>query len=265
MNDNTILEVEGRSYINPQTGLDERLQFVDTLRDVQAQNTAQINQDTYNLGSQVPSNVGGLTGSEGLWRAQYQTPQLDAQVADLRATAQQQALNQAMQNVSDIETNRLKQAYRGYYARKKAQEDADRNRNQNPATNTPELPIDTTTPGTGDLTVETAPVTVNNTQLAQNAWKNAVYKAANSDNFNWKNSQGLTFTENGVPYYVVLYRDGVGKVTGSSTYTGQDGNLVHVGDRNANGTTGFLNNVGRTGGTLYDMSGSDVTRTWSLI
>lgn len=126
MNTDTIFEVDSRQYVNPQTGLDERLSFIDTLRDVTAQNTAQINQNTYNLGSQVPSNVGGLTGSEGLWKAQYQTPQLNAQVANLRATAQQNALNQAMQNVSDIESNKLKQAWRGYYARKKAQEDADR-------------------------------------------------------------------------------------------------------------------------------------------
>lgn len=125
MNDTTF-DFEERTYVNPQTGLDERLQFIDTLRDVAAQNTAQINQNTYNLGSQVPSNVGGLTGSEGLWKAQYQTPQLNAQVANLRATAQQDAFNQAMQNVSDIESNRLRQAWRGYYARKKAQEDADR-------------------------------------------------------------------------------------------------------------------------------------------
>lgn len=126
MDNDTILEIDDRKYVNPQTGLDERLQFVDALRETTRQNTEEINRDTYNLGSQVPSNVGGLSGAEGLWEAQYQTPQLDAQVADLRAVAQQGALNQAMQNLSDIKTNELKQAWRGYYARKKKQEDADR-------------------------------------------------------------------------------------------------------------------------------------------
>lgn len=265
MNDTTF-DFEERTYVNPQTGIDERLQFIDTLRDVTAQNTAQINQNTYNLGSQVPSNVGGLTGSEGLWKAQYQTPQLNAQVANLRANAQQSALNQALQNVSDIETNRLKQAWRGYYARKKAQEDADRNNNPTNPNTTPELPIDTETPlGTGDLTVETAPVTVSETQLNQNALQNAVYQATSSNDFNRKNSQGYTYTENGVPYYVVLYRDGVGKVTGGSVYTAQGGQLNHMGDRSPSGITGLLNNLGRTGNKLYDLYGTDVTTTWSLV
>lgn len=122
--DDTILDIESRSYVNPQTGLDERMQFIDTLRDVQAQNTAQINQNTYNLGSQVPSNVGGLTGSEGLWQAQYQTPQTDAQVANLKAVAQQQALNQETQNLQAVYQNRYKQALRDYYARRKKESDA---------------------------------------------------------------------------------------------------------------------------------------------
>lgn len=110
--DDTIFEVEDRLYLNPQTALNEREQFVDTLRNVQAENTAQINQNTYNLGSQVPSNIGGLGGSEGLWAAQYQTPQTDAQIANLHATAQQEALNTALTNLQNIYQNRYKQAYR---------------------------------------------------------------------------------------------------------------------------------------------------------
>lgn len=127
MNDDVTLTIDDRAYINPQTGLDEANVFIDTLRDVQGQNTAQINQTFSNLGSQVPSNIGGLAGSEGLWEAQYQLPQTQAQVANLRATAQQTALNQAMQNLSDVYQNRYKQALRGYYARKKAEEDAAKN------------------------------------------------------------------------------------------------------------------------------------------
>lgn len=124
MQDDTVLEIENRNYINPQTGLDERMEFINTLRDVQAQNTAEINQNTYNSGSQVPSNVGGLTGSEGLWQAQYQTPQTDAQVANLKAIAQQQALNQVTSNLQDVYQNRYKQALRNFYARRKAESDA---------------------------------------------------------------------------------------------------------------------------------------------
>ena len=124
MQDDTILEIDNRQYLNPQTGLNEHMQFIDTLRDVQAQNTAKINQNTYNLGSQVPSNVGGLTGSEGLWKAQYQTPQTDAQVANLRAVAQQQALNQEASNLQSVMQNQYRQALRKYYARRKAESDA---------------------------------------------------------------------------------------------------------------------------------------------
>lgn len=120
MDEDTLIEVDSRQYINPQKGLDERLAFIDTLRDVQAQNTAQINRNTYNLGSPVASNVGGLGGSENLWEAQYQTPQTNAQIADLKAVAQQNALNQAMQNLSDIYQNRYKQASRAYAARNNA-------------------------------------------------------------------------------------------------------------------------------------------------
>lgn len=119
MNDNTVFEEDSRTYVNPQLGLTETESFIDTLRDVQAKNTAQINQNTYNLGSPVASNVGGLGGSEHMWQAQYQTPQTDAQIANLRATAQANALNQVTQNLSDIYTNRYKQALRNYYARGK--------------------------------------------------------------------------------------------------------------------------------------------------
>lgn len=120
MDEDTLTQVEDRTYVNPQKGLNERLQFIDTLRDVQAQNTAQINQNTYNLGSPVASNVGGLGGSEALWQAQYQTPQTNAQIADLKAVAQQTALNQAMQNLSDIYQNQYKQASRNYNKRAKS-------------------------------------------------------------------------------------------------------------------------------------------------
>lgn len=122
--DDVTFDLEERTYVSPQTGLEERNAFIETLRDIQAQNTAEINQNTYNLGSQVPSNVGGLTGSEGLWQAQYQTPQTDAQIANLRAVAQQNALNQATQNLQGIYQNRYKQALRDYYARRKAESDA---------------------------------------------------------------------------------------------------------------------------------------------
>lgn len=109
--DDFSYEQEDRRYINPQVGLDESNAFIESLRETQAQNTAGIQQDTYNLGTQVPSNLGGLVGGEGYFKARYQTPQTNALVADLRAAAQAQALNEAMSN----ELAQAKQRYNNAY------------------------------------------------------------------------------------------------------------------------------------------------------
>lgn len=101
-----------RTYVNPEISQAEQLQFIDTLRDIQAQNNAQINQQTYALGTQVPSNLGGLTGSEGVWQARYQTPQMNATVANLQNTARQTALNTALSNQQTMWKNRYDQAKR---------------------------------------------------------------------------------------------------------------------------------------------------------
>lgn len=154
-NEDVTLDIEGRTYVNPQTGLDERMEFINTLRDVQAQNTAEINQNTYNLGSQVPSNVGGLTGSEGLWQAQYQTPQTDAQIANLRAVAQQNALNQATQNLQSVYQNQYKQALRNFYKR---------NKNSSGSGTTP---LGNTTTNAADPTIETIATDTTVTQVGQ--------------------------------------------------------------------------------------------------
>lgn len=85
-------------YINPQTSLDEQNAFIKSLRETQGARNEEIKQDTYNLGTQVPSNLGGLVGGESYFNARYQTPQTNALVADLRSAAQAQALNEAMSN-----------------------------------------------------------------------------------------------------------------------------------------------------------------------
>lgn len=146
--DDTLIEVEDRTYVNPQKGLDERMAFIDTLRDIQAQNTAQINQNTYNLGRPVTSNVGGLGGSEGLWKAQYQTPQLNAQIADLKTIANEYAKKQIMQNLNDIVQNRYKQTVRNYARRAK-------NRSGSGGGTTTEYPLANTTTYTPDPEIVT--------------------------------------------------------------------------------------------------------------
>lgn len=112
-----VTEVEGRTYINPQVAVGESDTFIDNLRQTQQANTQQITQDTYNLGTAVPSNLGGLMGGEGYWTSRYQTPQTNATVANLRAAAQAKALNDVLENEQAIWKNRYQQAYRNYQSR----------------------------------------------------------------------------------------------------------------------------------------------------
>lgn len=125
-----VTEVEGRTYVNPQAALGESDTFIDNLRQTQQANTQQIAQDTYNLGTAVPSNLGGLIGGEGYWTSRYQTPQTNATVANLRAAAQAKALNDVLANEQAIWKNRYQQAYRNYQSRQNAK--ANQSTTQNP-------------------------------------------------------------------------------------------------------------------------------------
>lgn len=117
LNDDEFTEFEGRSYLNPQVALDESNTFVDNLRQTQQANNQQIKTDTYNLGTEVPSNLGGLTGPESYFTSRYQVPQTNAVVSDLRATAQANALNQVLQNEQDMWKKRYQDAYNAYQKR----------------------------------------------------------------------------------------------------------------------------------------------------
>ena len=117
MDNNEIYEFEDRTYIKPEVSRDEQMAFIDNLRNVQAQNNAQIATDTHNLGTDVPSNLGGLTGSEGYFQQRYQTPQVDAVVANLKATAQNSALTQVLNNWQAQMKERYNEAYRNYQKR----------------------------------------------------------------------------------------------------------------------------------------------------
>lgn len=105
-------EENDRRYINPEVSLNEQNAFIQNLRDTQAERNAQIKQDTHDLGTDVPSNLGGLTGSEAYFNARYQTPQTNAIIADLKATAQAQALNNVMSNELEKAKKRYNDAYR---------------------------------------------------------------------------------------------------------------------------------------------------------
>lgn len=117
LNDTDFVEVEGRQYINPQVALDESTRFIDNLRATQGQQNQEITQQTQRLGTDVPTNLGGLTGAESYFTSRYQTPQTNAVIANLRATAQAKALNDVLANEQAIWKNRYQQAYRNYQKR----------------------------------------------------------------------------------------------------------------------------------------------------
>lgn len=100
-----------RRYIKPEVGLNESNAFIDNFRNIASETNEQNRQTTYNLGSALPSNLGGLSGSNSYFQSRYQTPQVDSMVSDLRATAQAQALQDAMNN----ELNKAKKLYTDAY------------------------------------------------------------------------------------------------------------------------------------------------------
>lgn len=96
--ENEYTEFEGKSYINPEISLGESNSFIDNLRSAQQETNQQIRTDTYNLGTSVPSNLGGLVGGEGYWTSRTQTPRTNSLVNDLRTAAQADALNKVLSN-----------------------------------------------------------------------------------------------------------------------------------------------------------------------
>lgn len=114
LNENEFTEVEDRYYLNPQIGLDESTSFIDNLRATQGQQNQEIAQQTQMLGTDIPSQLGGLTSGDSYFTSRYQTPATNAAVANLRATAQAAALNQALENEQAMWKKRYQDAYRKY-------------------------------------------------------------------------------------------------------------------------------------------------------
>lgn len=114
---NEYTEVEGRAYLNPQVGIDESNTFIDNLRATQGQQNQEIFTDTQMLGTDVPSDIGGLTGANSYFTSRYQTPMTNAAIGSLRATAQAAALNQVLANEQAIWKKRYQDAYRNYQKR----------------------------------------------------------------------------------------------------------------------------------------------------
>lgn len=115
--ENETFTFEDREYINPQVSLDEQNAFIDNYRQTQQQNNNEIIQQARNLGTEVPSNLGGLVGGEGYWTSRIQTPQTNAMVSQLRAANQAQALTKVLENEQAIWKKRYQDAYRNYQKR----------------------------------------------------------------------------------------------------------------------------------------------------
>ena len=154
--------VDDRRYIKPQVALDESNAFIENLRNTQGQRTAEIAQDTYNLGTAVPSNLGGLGGSGSYFTSRYQTPQTNEIVANLKATAQAQALNDAMNNALAQAKQRYNNAYKAAQKRSSSTGSTGPTNPTNPTSS--KLPITTnennektTIPSGGSDTVSTLP------------------------------------------------------------------------------------------------------------
>lgn len=160
LNTDEFVEVDGRRYANPQLTIDESNQFIDNLRSTQQANNQEIQTQTYNLGTAVPSNLGGLTspvtngnGGAGLsyFTSRYQTPQTNATVANLRATAQAAALSQALQNEQEMWKKRYQDAYRKY--QKSAYDKSNQPTTQNPQTSN-DITTEDTTKEVVDITTD---------------------------------------------------------------------------------------------------------------
>lgn len=115
--ENEYKEVEGRAYLNPQLSVDEGNAFIDNLRAAQAQQNQQVATDTRMLGTDIQSDLGGLVGADSYFTSRYQTPQTNSAVANLRAVAQANALNQALANEQEMWKKRYNDAYRNYQKR----------------------------------------------------------------------------------------------------------------------------------------------------
>lgn len=109
---NETYELNDRAYIEPTVSRDEQLNFVNNLRATQQADLSKINRDTHALGANVPMNLGGLGGAEGVFNRRYVAPQTNALVSELKAKAQASALNTALTNLQNQYQNEYQQAYR---------------------------------------------------------------------------------------------------------------------------------------------------------
>ena len=179
MNNDEFYEYEDRAYINPTLSSGEQEKFISNLRDIQGQNTAQIAEQTYNLGTAVPSNLGGLGGGEAYFTSRYQTPQVNEMVDTLKAAAQAQALNDIMSNYQSQLKNKYSQAQRAYNKRQRAAAAAN-NSNKTPGTKLGDVEI-TDSGKKGKTEITTVPISGHDTTAFTVGGETWMYDANTGD------------------------------------------------------------------------------------
>ena len=258
LNDDEFTEFEGRSYLNPQVALDESNTFIDNLRQTQQANNQQIKTDTYNLGTEVPSNLGGLTGPESYFTSRYQVPQTNAAISNLRATAQANALNQVLQNEQDMWKKRYQEAYNAY--QKRAWDRGNGGGGDDDDDPDFEASEDTLTVGTNDVTVPEE----SNSGFDKSYAQNSVNAGGGS----------VPYSVSGTPYILVDKdgnKTGIRIYSNSSTVTGvETPNGSYTGDVNQGifggikygGGSNLIRNTIASGGKLLDSSEHDISNGW---
>lgn len=239
MNDDNYLTIneQGLAEVSPTTSRDQQLGFIDTYRQLQGENTAQIGTAAHALGSDLTAQYGGLHGPSDYIKSRYQTPQTESRIAGLRTAAQLSALNQLMANEQAKWADRYNQAYRNY--QKRSYDASKTSTTTTPSVDNSKLPVDTNggdktqdtdewQPGPGDLVPSgtdangatayhyTDPIS-GQSYILQNP--SVAYDAMTQQSSSlglWpdgsKMTPGSTYTTGGKVYTYVVSNDGRGKV-----------------------------------------------------
>lgn len=217
--------VDDRRYIKPQVALDESNTFIENLRNSQGQRTEEIAQDTYNLGTAVPSNLGGLSGAGSYFTSRYQTPQTNEIVANLKATAQAQALNDAMNNALAQAKQRYNNAYKS--AQRRAFSRVGGNITPTTPANptSPQLPIETNTGGDKPKISGSGSDTVKENTWAGVPYKSSVYKYKQGD-FEWLYDASTPYKQQSSP--LTAAKDGTMRQIKGKQYISMNGQWYPV-------------------------------------